>query len=132
MLPLSFFQALRPKTITRIKIIIAKIAAITGAAIARTDIRPAPAVSVVPTTEFPSPPVVAVEAARIPANPVLMVAAVPPPAINANPQVNIGSKFSIVDAIATVPAIPAKGNEIVSNKLSTNVVNKTKYSFKLF
>lgn len=62
---------------------IAHIAAITGAAIARIDITPAPAVSVVPTTEFPRPPVVAVEAARIPAKPVLIVAAVPPPAINA-------------------------------------------------
>ncbi|CEJ71986.1 hypothetical protein BN1195_04341 [Chryseobacterium oranimense G311] len=36
----------------------AKTAAITGAAIARTDITPAPAVSVVPTTELPKPPVV--------------------------------------------------------------------------
>ena len=41
---------------------------------------PAPAVSVVATTEFPRPPVVAVEAARVPANPELIAAAVPPPA----------------------------------------------------
>ena len=79
----NFLQAFLPKTITKTRIITANIAAIKGAAIAKTDIIPAPAVSVVPTTEFPNPPVVAVEAARIPANPELMVAAVPPPAIKA-------------------------------------------------
>ena len=61
----------------------AQINAIIGAAIARNDMIPAPAVSVVATTEFPKPPVVAVEAARVPANPELIAAAVPPPAINA-------------------------------------------------
>ena len=63
--------------------IIAQIKAIKGAAIARNDMIPAPAVSVVATTEFPNPPVVAVEAALVPANPELIAAAVPPPAINA-------------------------------------------------
>lgn len=61
----------------------AKTAAMNGAKIAKIDMIPAPAVSVVPTTEFPNPPVVAVDAARIPANPELIVAAVPPPAIKA-------------------------------------------------
>ena len=54
-----------------------------GAAIAKIDIIPAPAVSVVATTEFPKPPVVAVEAALVPAKPELIAAAVPPPAIKA-------------------------------------------------
>lgn len=63
---------------------IAKIAAKTGAAIAKTDIIPAPAVSVVATIGFANPPVDAVEAARVPAKPLEMVAAVPPPAINAS------------------------------------------------
>ena len=54
-----------------------------GAAKAKKVIIPAPAVSVVATTEFPNPPVVAVEAALVPANPELIAAAVPPPAINA-------------------------------------------------
>ena len=53
----------------------AAINAITGATSARKDIIPAPAVSVVATTEFPKPPVVAVDAARVPANPELMAAA---------------------------------------------------------
>ena len=96
------------------------IKAIIGKKIAITDKNEAVAVSVVETIGFPKPPVFKLEAARVAAVVVEIAAAVPPPAINANPQVNIGSKFSIVDAIATVPAIPAKGNEIVSNKLSTN------------
>ena len=54
-----------------------------GAAMAKIDMTPAPAVSVVATTEFPKPPVVAVEAARVPAKPELIAAAVPPPAIKA-------------------------------------------------
>ena len=58
--------------------------AIIGAASAKKDMSPAPAVSVVATTEFPKPPVVAVDAALVPANPELIAAAVPPPAINAN------------------------------------------------
>ena len=53
---------------------------------------PAPAVSVVLTTEFPNPPVVAVEIALPPVNPALMVAAVPPPAINAKDQSGNASK----------------------------------------
>ena len=61
----------------------ASTAAMTGAAIAKIDISPAPAVSVVPTTEFPNPPVVAVDAALRPANPELIVDAVHPPAIRA-------------------------------------------------
>lgn len=55
----------------------------TGRKIERTDISPAPAVSVVATRLFPIPPVVAVDAARVPANPEAIVAAVPPPAISA-------------------------------------------------
>ena len=55
--------------------------AITGKKIERTDINPAPAVSVVAMMLLPIPAVVAVEAARVPANPAAMVAAVPPPAI---------------------------------------------------
>ena len=74
---------LRPTTSTKITRAIEHINAITGAAIAKIDIIPAPAVSVVATTEFPRPPVVAVEAALVPANHELIAAAVPPPAINA-------------------------------------------------
>ena len=87
---------------------------------ANTDKNEAVAVSVVETIGLPKPAVFTLEAARVAAVVVDIAAAVPPPAIKANPQVSIGSKFNIVDAIATVPAIPAKGNEIVSNKLSTN------------
>ena len=47
--------------------------AITGKKIERTDINPAPAVSVVAMTLLPIPAVVAVEAARVPANPAAMV-----------------------------------------------------------
>ena len=93
----------------------ANIAAITGAAIANTAMIPAPAVSVVPTTEFPNPPVVAVEAARIPANPELIVAAVPPPAINANPHCGNVPKSANGLAHNTDPAIVAIGTEIVSS-----------------
>ena len=57
------------------------ITAMIGAAKAKKVIIPAPAVSVVATTEFPNPPVVAVEAALVPANPELIAAAVPPPAV---------------------------------------------------
>ena len=96
------------------------IKAIIGKKIANTDKKEAAAVSVVETIGFPKPAVFTLEAARVAAVVVDIAAAVPPPAIIAKPQVSIGSKFNIVDAIATVPAIPAKGNEIVSNKLSTN------------
>ncbi len=91
-------------------------AAITGAAIARKAMIPAPAVSVVPTNEFPSPPVVAVEAARSPANPELIVMAVPPPAIK--PNAHCGKVPNSVNWLAnkTDPATVAMGTETVSSK----------------
>ena len=93
--------------------------AITGAAKAKKVIIPAPAVSVVATTEFPSPPVVAVDAARVPANPELIAAAVPPPAINASAQVGNVPRSVNCAANMIEPAIVAKGTEAVSNKWST-------------
>lgn len=91
-------------------------AAITGAAIARKAIRPAPAVSAVPTTELPNPPVVAVEAARSPAKPELIVADVPPPAIN--PNAHCGKVPSSANWLAnkTDPATVAMGTDTVSSR----------------
>ena len=77
----NLFQIFLPKIITTINKMIAAIPAMIGEAIAKKLIIPAPAVSVVATTEFPKPPVVAVEAALVPANPELIAAAVPPPAV---------------------------------------------------
>lgn len=92
------------------------IAAKIGAAIASIDIIPAPAVSVVATTEFPKPPVVAVEAARVPANPELITAAVPPPAISA--KAHCGNVSIAVNWLANnmEPATVARGILMVSRR----------------
>lgn len=73
---------IKKKSVANITII--KITATTGANNAKKVIIPAPAFSVVETTEFPIPPVVREETARNFANPALTVAAVPPPAIMAS------------------------------------------------
>ena len=90
-----------------------------GKKIAIIETKEAVTVSVVDTSEFPKPPVVAVDVALVAVVALEMAAAEPPPAIMANPQVSIGSKSIIVDAIAKVPATVANGMARVSNKLST-------------
>ena len=89
-----------------------------GRNIEMTDITIEVPVSTVDTTGLANPPVEAVEASLAAPEDSEMAAAVPPPAIMANDQVIIGSIFTKVDTITTVPAKVANGMAILSNKLS--------------
>lgn len=100
-------------------IIKTKINAKIGKNIDTTDITKAVPVSKVDTRGLPIPAVVVVEANLVTPDELLIAAAVPPPAIIAKAQVITGLKSATVETITAVPAIVAKGIEIVSSKLST-------------
>ncbi len=89
-----------------------------GIKIDTTDITTDVPVSKVEITGFATPAVVAVDANLVVPDVPAMAAAVPPPAIIAKDQVITGSKSATVESITIVPAIPAKGTAILSNKLS--------------
>ena len=90
-----------------------------GAKIDNTDKPIAAPVSASPITGFAMPAVVTVEAARVAADIPLTAVAVPPPAPIASAHVKAGLMSVKFAAIANVPATPAKGKAILSNKLST-------------
>lgn len=78
-----------------------------------------PMVSMVEIIKLPRPAVPMEEAALVPASTVLIVAAVPPPAIMAVDQRKNGEISVNCTANSNVPAIVAKGMEMVSRILST-------------
>ena len=102
------------------KIIITSTAAKSGAKIEAAVTTSAVPVSTVETTGLATPPVVAVDVNLPAALAPFIAEAVPPPAIMASDQVTTGSKSAIVDTITAVPAIAAKGREMLSNALSTH------------
>jgi hypothetical protein len=63
-----------------------------------------------------TPAVIPVDVKREVVVEAFMAVAVPPPAMMASAQVNMGSKFATVDTITNVPANVANGIIIVSNK----------------
>ena len=101
------------------KIMITKIAATIGKNIEAVVTTAAVPVSTVETIGLATPPVVAVEVSLPAALAPFIAEAVPPPAIIARDQVTTGSKLATVETITAVPAIAAKGKDMVSRALST-------------
>ena len=91
-----------------------------GKNIDTTDIITEVPVSTVVKIGFAKPPVLVLEVSLAAAVFPLITEAVPPPAIIASVQVNIGLKSDIVAAIIKVPAKVANGKAIVSSKLSNH------------
>jgi len=99
---------------------ITKITATTGKKMDAVETTAAVPVSKVETMGFAIPPVVAVDVSLPAAFAPFIAEAVPPPAIMAKDQVTTGSKLATVDTITAVPAMAARGKDIVSKALSTH------------
>lgn len=95
-----------------------KIIAKRGKKIEITDMNIAVIVSIEDTIGLPKPPVVVVEVSLATLDEPEIAAAVPPPAMMARHHEIIGLTSTIVDIITAVPAIAARGTEMLSSKLS--------------